>query len=319
MRKKSLPSSRPGLPDSRRALTVGAFLERWLDDVVAVSVRPTTAASYRYVVARRLIPEFGGTRLVELNATAVQGFLARELRRGQAASTVRQTLRILRVALERARRFGLVRENVARAVATPRVARPVIIPLDPRSVRGLLRAARGEPVERVLALGLMGLRAGEVRGLRWEDLEFARRRLHVRRTAQWAGRGLDILPPKTRASVRTLSLPRFVARALVRVPRRERRGFVFAGPRGTPLHGTVLQRWLDALVERAGVKREVTMHLLRHTAAAMLLESAVHLRVVMNVLGHVRMQTTIELYGHLRPELHADAARVMDAWVHEQR
>ena len=51
----------------------------------------------------------------------------------------------------------------------------------------------------------------------------------------------------------------------------------------------------------------------------MLLESAVHLRVVMNVLGHSRVQTTIEVYGHLRPELHAEAAATMDAWIHRPR
>ncbi len=61
------------------------------------------------------------------------------------------------------------------------------------------------------------------------------------------------------------------------------------------------------------------MHLLRHTAAAMMLESAVHLRVVMNVLGHARLQTPLDLYGHLRPELHRDAAIAMDAWVRRQR
>lgn len=192
--------------------------------------------------------------------------------------TVRQTLRILRIALERARGFGLVKTNVAREVATPRVPRPVIVPLSPREVRALLRVTRGQPVGRMVVLGLAGLRAGELRGLQWGDLELRTRRLHVRRTAQWAGRGLDLLPPKTRASVRTIALPRFVVRELARVPRRQRQGLLFAGPKGTPLHGTVLQRWLARAAGQARLGRDdVTVHLLRHTAAAMLLESAVHL------------------------------------------
>lgn len=303
-----------------REPTVRQFITLWLRDVVAPGVRPTTAGGYRYICDNRIVPEWGHLRLRALRAVEVQAYLASELRRGQAPSTVRQTLRILRIALERARGFGLVKANVAREVATPRVPRPVIVPLSPREVRALLRVTKGQAVGRMVVLGLAGLRAGEIRGLQWGDLELRARRLHVRRTAQWAGRGLDILPPKTRASVRTIALPRFVVRELARVPRRKRQGFLFAGPKGTPLHGTVLQRWLARAVLKARLPRgDVTVHLLRHTAAAMLLESAVHLRVVMNVLGHSRVQTTIEVYGHLRPELHAAAAGAMDAWIHRQR
>ncbi|MCU0698062.1 MAG: site-specific integrase [Myxococcaceae bacterium] len=283
-------------------------------------MRPTTAGGYRYICQNRILPEWGELRLRALRAVEVQAFLASELRRGQAPSTVRQTLRILRIALERARGFGFVKVNVAREVVTPRVPRPVIVPLAPGEVRALLRATRGDAVGRLVVLGLAGLRAGELRGLQWGDLDLRTRRLHVRRTAQWAGKGLDIVPPKTLASLRTIALPRFVVRELAKVSRRERRGFLFAGVKGTPLHGTVLQRWLNRAVMKARLRRnDVTVHLLRHTAAAMLLESAVHLRVVMNVLGHSRVSTTIEVYGHLRPELHAQAAATMDSWIYRQR
>jgi integrase len=300
--------------------TVRQFISLWLRDVVGPGVRPTTAGGYRYICQNRILPEWGELRLRALRAVEVQAFLASELRRGQAPSTVRQTLRILRIALERARGFGFVKVNVAREVVTPRVPRPVIVPLAPGEVRALLRATRGDAVGRLVVLGLAGLRAGELRGLQWGDLDLRTRRLHVRRTAQWAGKGLDIVPPKTLASLRTIALPRFVVRELAKVSRRERRGFLFAGVKGTPLHGTVLQRWLNRAVMKARLRRnDVTVHLLRHTAAAMLLESAVHLRVVMNVLGHSRVSTTIEVYGHLRPELHAQAAATMDSWIYRQR
>jgi integrase len=238
--------------------TVRQFITLWLRDVVAPGVRPTTAGGYRYISDNRIVPEWGHLRLRALRAVEVQAFLASELRRGQAPSTVRQTLRILRIALERARGFGLVKTNVAREVATPRVPRPVIVPLAPREVRALLRVTRGQAIGRLIVLGLAGLRAGELRGLQWADLELRARRLHVRRTAQWAGRGLDILPPKTRASLRTIALPRFVVRELARVLRRQRRAFLFAGPKGTPLHGTVLQRWLARAVVAARLRREAS-------------------------------------------------------------
>lgn len=152
--------------------TVRQFITLWLRDVVTPGVRPTTAGGYRYICENRILPEWGHVRLRALRAIEVQAFLASELRRGQAPSTVRQTLRILRIALERARRFGLVKANVAREVATPRVARPVIVPLSPREVRALLRVTRGEAIGRLVVLGLAGLRAGELRGLQWGTSSF---------------------------------------------------------------------------------------------------------------------------------------------------
>jgi integrase len=299
-------------------LALAAFLEWWVRDVAKVTVRSTTAASYSTVVHHRLIPALGMRPLARLTGQEIQAYLAEQLRAGRLAWTVRQTLRVLRIALEHAKAFGLVPENVARLVTTPRVPRPAIVPLAPAAVRALLRKSEGFPSQLAVVLGLSGMRAGEIRGLRWEDLDLRRRLAHIRRTAQWAGNGLEIVPPKTAASVRSIKLPWFAVRPLRRVPRGKRRGYVYAGVHGDPLHGTVLGRWLNELSARARLPR-ITLHLLRHTAAAMMLESAVHLRVVMNVLGHSRVQTTLDLYGHLRPELHLDAARAMDAWVHRQR
>lgn len=115
-----------------------------------------------------------------------------------------------------------------------------------------------------------------------------------------------------------MKLPHFAIAPLRRVPKSSRRGYIYASPRSAPLHGTVLGRWLAELWTVARIER-LTMHRLRHSAAAMMLESAVHLRVVMIVLGHARVQTTLDLCGHLRPELHRDAALAMDAWVQRQR
>jgi integrase len=302
------------------APTVTEFLRFWLRDVVPMTVRPTTAASYATIVENRLIPALGSVRLCRLSPEHIQSHLAAERRCGRAASTIRQSLRILRIALERARAFGWVDDNAARRVATPRVERSAIVPLAPADVRALLRAAKGRPVEQVVTLGLTGLRAGEVRGLRWNDIDLVRRLVHIRQTAQWSGHGLEISPPKTLGSVRTIKLPVFAFDPLRRTPPKERHGFVFKSrrARGAPLHGTTLSSWIAEAAAGAGLPH-VTIHLLRHTAAAMLLESGVHLRVVMNVLGHSRVQTTIDLYGHLRPELHADAARAMDRWVRRQR
>lgn len=170
-------------------------------NVVPLRVRSTTLAHYDTVVRRRLIPAFGSVGLTALDAEEVQAYLADDLRAGRAVMSVRQTLRVLRIALECAVDLGLVGENVARRVATPRVERGVIVPLGPKEVRRLMRATAGHPVELAVALALSGLRAGGVRGLQWGDIDLRRRLVHIRRTAQWAGTGSrSSRPRRLRAS-----------------------------------------------------------------------------------------------------------------------
>ncbi|MER3450249.1 MAG: site-specific integrase, partial [Chloroflexota bacterium] len=195
-----------GLPVPPERQSVGEFLERWLKDVVAPSVRPRTFASYSQLVRRHLLPTLGRVRLVRLTAQDIQACLNQKRQEGLSARTVQYLHAILRRALGQAEKWGLVARNVARLVDAPKVVRPEVKPLAPEDVRRLLDAARGDSLEALYVVAIaVGLRQGELLGLRWQDVDLERGLLSVR---------VQLTEPKSSRSKRTVQLPAVALKAL---------------------------------------------------------------------------------------------------------
>lgn len=314
-----------GLPVAPDRLTVEQFLRRWLQDVARPRLRPRTYERYAQLVRLHIVPALGGIRLAQLNAADVQRLINSMCESGSSARTVQFTRAVLRAALHQAERWQLVRRNVAALTDPPRVERPEVQPFSPEQARQLLAAARGDRLEAlyVVALGL-GLRQGEVLGLRWEDVDLERGTLSVRRQLQRTGGTLQLVPLKTERSRRTLPLPAFVLEALRRHRARQleerlalgaawqEHGLVFATERGTPLEPRNVLRRYHTLLARAGLPRK-RFHDLRHSAASLLLLQGVDLRVVMETLGHSQISLTANTYAHVAQALKREAAERMDA------
>jgi integrase len=220
-------------------------------------------------------------------------------------------------------KWGLIIRNVAALTDPPQVQRREPRFLTPEQAQRLLSAAEGHPLEALYVTALMlGLRVGEALGLRWQDVDFDRRELHVVHTLQRVtAEGeihskLRLLPTKTAGSERTLTMPRAVVDAL-RAHRTRRglvvlpSGYVFAHATGTPMEDDVARNELRALLDKAGLPR-MRLHDLRHSCASFLLAAGVPPRMLMEMLGHASISTTMNLYAHVLPSLRQQAADAMD-------
>lgn len=251
--------------------------------------------------------------------------VSRKQAAGLSVATVKQIHAILRSALSHAAREDLVVRNVAKLVqvATPSTEPPV--PFSAEEAQTLLEAARGDRLHALWVVALtLGLRRGEVLGLRWCDIDLDRGTLDVRQTLQRAGGSLQVVPPKTRRSRRTVPLPRITAGALAAHRTRMdleahaagrslgSSDFVFATTRGTPLEPRNVNRSFAGLLTAAGL-RHVRLHDLRHTCATLLLDQGASPRVVMETLGHSTISVTMNVYAHVMPKAMRDAASSMDA------
>ena len=315
-----------GLPvafDER--LTLGTFLDEWLEHSVKPSVRPSTYKSYSGLVRLHLKPVLGHHRLTKLEPQHVQRFMNRKLKSGLSPRTVDYCRAVLRRALNQALRWGHVPRNVATLVDPPRAKRPEIQPLTPDEARALLDAVAGDRLEALYAVALaVGLRKGEALGLRWDDVDLEAGTLSVRKQLQRVDGKLQLVDLKTDRSRRTITLPSISVDALRRhrVRQLEERlvagrrwsdsGLVFTTTIGTPIDARNLSRWFHEHRERAGIRR-VRFHDLRHTCATLLLVQGVHPRVVMDILGHSQISLTLDTYSHVIPSLQAEAAEKMDA------
>jgi integrase len=305
--------------------TVGQWLDEWLNDIKAHDgTRPTTLTRYRGVVQGRLKPALGSIRLDKLAPRDVQRFMAGLLREASPGS-VAKVHGVLRAALSDAERFDLVTRNVAKHVRPPRQLQVERRALTVDEACRFLAAVRDDGYEAVFVVALvLGLRRGEVLGLRWVDVDLAGRSLRVVQAVQRAEGRLILVPPKTARSRRSLPLPRLVVEALERQRKRQQQdrqqagpawqetGLVFTSSIGTPVEPRNLNRRFAELRQQAGLPW-LRLHDLRHGCATFLLAQGVEPRTVMEVLGHSTYRLTMDRYGHALPERMRVAADVMDA------
>jgi len=311
-----------GTPVRSDRLTIDAYLDQWLAEV-APTLRPRTLDSYRDQLRLHVRPSLGHVPVARLTAAQVQSLVNDQLEAGHSARSVEYTHAVLRTALAKAERWGIVARNVARLADAPKVRRPEVRPLTPTEAGRLLASVQGQDrTLYLLALGL-GLRQGELLALRWQDVDLDAGSVRVTHTLQRLHGAAPVLAePKTLKSRRSLSLPAPVLTALREHRKRQLAErlvageawqdgeFVFCSAIGTPLESHAVTHRLVRQLAAAGLPR-VTFHSLRHAAASYLLSAGVPLRVVQEVLGHSQLSTTADIYAHVAPELQRDAAERM--------
>ena len=295
-----------GLAFEADKLVLGDYLDRWLTDSVKTTVKPITFENYQRQVRVHISPALGHLRLGKLSPANTQGLYRQKLDSGMSNSSVRQIHAVLHSALEQARRWRLVSENVAAATVPPKPRPKEIEPLDNRQARALLDAARGERLAALFVVAVTsGLRIGELLGLKWEDIDLERGTLRVARTLSRAKSGPRFTTPKN-GKGRSITLTSEAIEAL----RSHRKGqneerlqmgtlwegeeLVFPSTTGRPLsRDSVDRRHFKPLLQHAGLPR-ITLHDLRHTCATLLLGQGINPKYVQELLGHASVAMTLD-------------------------
>jgi integrase len=313
-------TGKAGLTFSQESMTVGAYLDSWLNDSVRGHVRPSTFYRHESIVQLHIKPALGRMKLSVLNPAQVQAMYRAKLDAGLSPTTVHRIHEVLNTALKQAARWELAPRNVCEAVSVPRRRRPDIRPLNPEQARAFLRAASGDPFEAFFVLALTaGLRLGELRGLGWDAVDLEGGRLQVKRTLIRAGNGLVFGEPKT-AKGRVVALTPRAVHSLKAYRSRQQAagqyahdGLVFRSPRaGNPVdHRHLTYRYFRPILERAGLPR-IRLHDLRHSCATLLLSRNVNPKIVQELLGHANIGMTLDTYSHILPGMMAPAVAAME-------
>ena len=235
--------------------------------------------------------------------------------------TVQMIHAVLRNAIEHAVREEVVPRNVVKLIRVPTPQYEVGTGLSVEQARSVLAAVERDRFRALYVAALvLGLRKGELLGLRWEDVDLAAGELHVRQAAQRVAGELRFSAPKTRRSRRIVPLPELAADAL-----RERRarqavdrlaagpdwwdsGLVFTTALGTPVEPRNLNRHWYGVRDRVGLSG-VRFHDLRHTCVTLLLDAGVPPHIVQAIAGHSGIEVTMTIYAHAAREEQQAALR----------
>ena len=300
------------VPDPGDTVTFAYAADAWLRYVEHDRRRaPSTIRDYRNTVRRHLTPRFAA--LAEITVADVdraRGELLAEL----SPRTAQKVLVILHGILSFAVRRGWATTNVAAGAERVTVRRRTeFAVLTPAEVQAVARAAESEQNAAViLVAAFTGLRLGELRALRWRDVDFANRLVHVRRS-HYGKAAADDGPPKS-GRARSVPLIDTAARALDALSRRPnytRPGDrVFCDPTGATLGDGMIRSALYDALKAAGIDRDrgtgklFVFHDLRHTFGTLAVQ-AFPLSDVQAYMGHADIQTTM-VYVHFTPQ-HAAA------------
>lgn len=295
---------------------LGPFLAWWLTTLEAKagagSRSHNTVDNARWAVDKWIEPYLGSKRLRELEPEDVEMMLAKMVAAGRGRATVSRVRAYLGQALAVAERRNKVGRNVARISEMPETKAPTERrSLTPAEAKKVLKAARGDRLEALFVVALMlGLRPGELTGLRWTDVDLTAGTLQVNASLKREKGELKLGDPKTPRSRRPLKLPKPVIVALKAHHKRQLEekmaarkawhddGFVFCTEVGTPIDPSNLRRETKALTEKAKVPSVSPNELGRHSAASLLYDAGVPLETIADILGHTSTRMLERHYKH---------------------
>jgi integrase len=300
-----------------KSMTVAEAGEAWLRKVEIDGRERSTQDQYRQHVTIHINPRLGREKLARLTTPRIEAFKD-DLLAGVSRALAKKVLVSLKSMLREAQRTGGVAQNVALSVKinsdkrdAPKLRVGVDIP-SPDEIKRLLAAADGKLRALLFTAVFTGLRASELRGLRWEDVDLKRAELHVRQRADCFN---VIGSPKTHAGERTIPMGPSVTNVLrewkLACPKSEG-GLVFPTGTGRVSHHANIIRALAPVMKAAGLVDKdggpkYALHAFRHFFASWCINRKsdggleLPIKVVQERLGHASIVMTSDRYGHLFP------------------
>jgi integrase len=313
---ESLMVRREWTDPDRGKVPFGPYATAWITE--RPGLRPRTVYLYRWTLAKHLEPSFGRVCLSEIDPAMVRRWRSRMLDKGLSVSMVAKAYRLLRAILNTAVDHDeLIRRNpcrIAGAGSESPSERPVL------TIAEVIDLAHRVP-DRFRAMVLVAtfgtLRYGEASGLQRSDLDLDAGTLSVRHSlTEIRGTGLVLGLPKSRAGLRTVSLPAIVVEELKRhlsmYVDPDPSAFVFTGPKGKPIRRgnfNPLVGWAE-IVESMG-KVGLHFHDLRHTGNTLAAQSGASTRDLMARMGHDSMNAAI-IYQHATRQADNAIAKALD-------
>lgn len=319
------------------AVSLGDWLDNWLKTAIEPRRRLRTYETYRYIIVNHLKPQVGKYRLGELRADHLEAYYQHQAN-ALSARTLELHHTVLVSALKVAVRQKLIKENAASLVMNRPSAPTRHDALaqqcwDADQARRFLQAAEREGPRQAAFYAVAleaGPRKGELCGLKWEDLNREDGTLTLAR--QLVKRWPDpVFGPVKTGRPRTVHLSARALALLARLKSRQAKLKLEAGtayqdyglmfcyeqpPFGMPLsHNNIGQREFRRLIAAAGVPA-IRFHDLRHTAATLMLQNKVPVKVVSERLGHKDTGITQDIYAHVLPAMQQEAADTMGEVLH---
>lgn len=306
------------------------WLRLWLKNYMRNNLKQSTYVSYRGYIENHIAPAFPNLKLKDLTTRLLQDFYNYKLNnQGMSPKTISNLHRCLHKALNQAVLEHYLDFNPCDAVNLPRNEKPQIEIFTREEQQRLIYTSYNFRYGIFIRLTLAtGIRLGELLGLRWEDIDYQKSMLTIRRTlnrllkVDYNGTGnsteIVIQTPKTKNSLRSIPVIKSIMNELQQwrnVQIADARntgelyndsGFIVTNPIGGYIEPRTFKDYYDEILAVSGLGH-YTFHALRHTFATRAMEQGMDAKTLSTILGHYSVAFTLDTYTH-----------VLDSQKHEE-
>ena len=313
-------------------MTLGEWLDKWLENYMALTIRESTMDGYRTMTQHYIKPYLGDEKIGSVTTADIQqlynwlrenGRVNEHYEKGNALSDsmIRSIHMMLHQAMDAAVRERIIVKNPTEGTVIPKnnYAPKQILTED--QLERFLEVVKQDPVwsDFFYTELTTGMRLGEICGLKWQDFEEKSGRLHIRRSVhRRKGGGVRVGETKTETGTRTILLPPSTVEILKARKKKSYSDWIFHNPvvAEVPMDPSTAYHRLKTLLRHAELP-SIRFHDLRHTFATHALTSGVDAKTLSTILGHTNASFTLDTYTHMTTDMHQKAATVVGGFLDE--
>ncbi len=297
-------------------LTVESYILDFLEKY-KVNLSITTYNCYLRICKKYIIPMIGKIKLVDLRPIHLQNYVD-DLIGILSPQTIKIHINIINLALKRAYKLKLIKENFVDCVEIPKSKKYKNKIYNQEDMLKLLKICKNTELELPINLAIgLGLRISEILGLTWNNINFEDNTITVEKITVRDNKKVILKDPKTETSVRIISAPKEIINLLKDYKRKyiqdklqgkiKNTTLLFFDKNENPIAEDVLSKKFRRFLKDNNLPH-IRFHDLRHSHVTLLINAKVPIKVISERVGHSNVNTTLNIYSHTLKEMDQEAS-----------
>ncbi|WP_455544359.1 tyrosine-type recombinase/integrase [Intestinibacter sp.] len=314
-------------------MTLNKYLEAWLENDVKLNSKYNTYETYSKLINRHIKNTVGNYKIRQLNTLIMQQVFNDMYKAGYSKSTLELTKNLLSGAFKSAiQTYNLINSNPVSYVKIPKyeIEKELEVKDKIITIKQFNKLIELNPVGTDLYMPFQiafntGMRRGEVLALKWENIDFDNKIIHIKKNMIRKGDKIELSTPKTKSSIRDITIGNTLLKILKAHKIRQKENklkygklyidsdFICTTEIGNPISVNMLDGKMHTLNKK--IDFPFTFHYLRHTHTTLLIEAGANIKDVQKRLGHSKLSTTMDTYSHVTDKMKNETVEIFEKLI----